>query len=82
MKNENIEIIKADVALAITKENRASMQECMQLIKANSKAGSSFIIMHKEVDENVINKLMDLGYQIGAITDSFGLRNLKISWKI
>ena len=81
METQKVTILTADEAYKITKSNRASFEECMRIINDQAKFGNSFAIIIKEIDVDATDKLMDMGYNFGTVIDSFGVKNIKISWK-
>ena len=74
-------IINADEAFKLTKDNRLSFEECMKFIIESARQGNSFTIVFGEINNDAMDKLMDMGYVFGTVTDNMGIKNFKISWK-
>ncbi len=74
-------VITAEEARKVTIDNRMGFDECMVGINDSANNGVSFFCAFKEIDVTALDKLMDMGYEVGSFRDSMNQSFLRITWK-
>lgn len=73
-------VLTAEEAMKVTIDNRMGFDDCMLEISNQAKNGLAFALFFKQIKQETLDKLMDMGYQLGTFTDPMGQKFFKITW--
>lgn len=80
MEKVDQRILTAEEAFKVTIENRMTFSECMKHIVSQAEGGNAFACFYKQIEQDAIDRLMDMGYKLGTFKDPMDQRFFKITW--